>query len=668
VKTFVITKIIQRLPFGPTLLDALDVFHATPAQIGAGAALGLFVALAPPDAGLAWLALFLAGMTSANLTATFTVGLAVKPLSIFWLDPIAWDVGRRVNEGTLAPVLSKILALPVVSLLGLERYHVMGAATVSILAAVPIFLIVRTLSSVFQRGTYKAIEVAKDKLRRGEKLTDEERDLAERPEPAKIPVRYKLILLFAIALAIVDLVAFKPILSAALQRKLPVAVGSALGTPPVKVEWKSLDASLVRGTVAFEDLRVADPQNPDEDLVRAKTARAKWSTAALLLHRLSIDELVLEEPKMHVKRDASGRLSIEPDAGKPAAAPTSGDSSWAWTIKRVLEEAKRRRDEELARRKAPDSKSDDKKDDKSKTDASKPDVSKTPDVNAPGGAASDRPTTPPPTETGDRAKHGIPGFNPDLASPPRVVVKKLLLGGLEVDAKDAQGGAPGFRFDEADLRELTDDRLANGQPAKATFKGAVIDAKKQQLGKVEAELVIEPPAERGKPSRFILKVSFADLDLATADPWIASFSALRFDKGKAKLALQVQGEGLDGPIQAAPRIELTELVAKARRPGEKVLGGLDAQKVADEVTAAGAFTLDDVKVTGTLTSPEIDAGDTLKKIVIEGGERWAKKKAGEEASKLADKAADKAKEKLGAQGGDAAKGLLDKGKSLFGGN
>ena len=124
---------------------------------------------------------------------------------------------------------------------------------------------------------------------------------------------------------------------------------------------------------------------------------------------------------------------------------------------------------------------------------------------------------------------------------------------------------------------------------------------------------------------------------------------------------------MNDPIsEAQPVIELSNLVAKARDPNGKIVG-IDAEKVATEVTEAGAFTLKDVKISGTLLEPRIDMGDTLKQIAIEGGKRFVAKAATAAVDKAADAASKKVEEKLGnGKAGEAAKGLLDKGKGLFG--
>lgn len=657
------------------LRSAFDIFGASPGETAAGAALGVFLALCPADAPLAWAVVVAATVLRTNVTAALIAAVLLKPLSVFVLDPFAWEVGRSVNEGALAGTLAKVLALPGVALLGLDRYHVMGALVLGAVGAGPVFFVVRVATGVARRGAQLAKQAAIEKWKRGEKLSDEERVIAEASARLWLPFRMKAGIALIVLLVVLDLVALVPVISWALQKKLPAAIAAVLGTPPAKVEWKSLRASLVRGELDFEDLRIADPRKPDEDLLRTKRARVAISPLALFRRRVVIEEILCEEPRMHVRRESDGRLSVDPNA-KPGATPAGGEPGWATALRFVLEEAKRRAEEEARERargrgEEPAKKPEDgggTKEGKPEARGEKlPSVEK-PDVTMPGAggpkAAAKGP--PPPTTPLERLRHGIPGANLDLSSPPHVVVRKISCPGLEVEAKDASGGAPGFRFDDADLRELADDRIAHGEVAQARLQGTVLDSKKQAVGKVSIGLKLAPPAPAGGPGTgYRLSIELSGLDLAAAEPWLASFCPLRFEKGKALLTLSVEGQGLAGPIDAAPVLELSELVARARDPQGKILG-FEAERVAKEVTEASAFAFKDVKVKGTLLSPTFELGDTIKQIVMEGGARYAKRLGTAAAEKAAAAAQEKAKEKLGEKAGDATKGLFEKGKSLFG--
>src|SRR5438552_824120 len=98
-----------------------------PRSAALGAALGVFLGLAPLDSGLAALAALLVCLSDASVVIAALAGISLKLVATFALDGPALEIGRSVNESAVARGLGSLYGWPVVALLGLERYHVMGA-------------------------------------------------------------------------------------------------------------------------------------------------------------------------------------------------------------------------------------------------------------------------------------------------------------------------------------------------------------------------------------------------------------------------------------------------------------------------------------------------------------------------------------------------------------
>lgn len=672
----------------------LDLTKTKPRNVAAGVALGAFLAFVPEKCGLVAFVLFVVAMTGASGTAAALVGVLLKTVSIYVLDDRAHAIGMAINESDFARGHAGLWNLPGVALLGLERYHVMGGAVLGLIAAIPGFIIGYRLQGVVVRLRGKFDE--KMALRKKAKLEDaaraksekeggdvaaavaavaaawqKEQDEKNAPRPPAsfgkkawglVPKKW---LVLALVLVVFDLVGAKPAVKWALQEKFPTELAKAMGVgrdasgqvaQAGKITWDDAgyEVSLLRGHVVMANLHVANPKNPKEDLLVAKLVDMKVDFVALLRRQFVVELMTLDAPQLAVTRAEDGTLSVEPNPMADAPRTDPG-ADWSERAQKAMERIKKEREER--KKKAAEEK-------KAQKEGKSEELAN----------AKKKPATV--DEALKRAALGLPGANDELAAPPRWTVKKVQLNGFAVKVQDPKESVPSFQFKDGLVLESTQDQRANGKPIQCDLVGSLVDAAQREQGKVEIHFTADPPektdAEDQKPVGWKLGVKLVDVDLREVDGMIARTIPLRFEKGKATITLDAHGHGLDGDLDAAPKIALKELDARARNPGQPICG-MDATRVAQEVTNCGAFEMNDVKITGSVLAPKVEVGDTLKNLVVQGGINYGKKAAAEQLNKGVDKAV----EKLGGKipGVDEKKaddlkkgagGLLDKGLGGFG--
>lgn len=85
-------------------------------------------------------------------------------------------------------------------------------------------------------------------------------------------------------------------------------VQSGQAATGAKVEIESLQFGWLSGTLRLDEIQVADPQSPFENLVEAEEAELVLNVAALLRKEMVVDRAVLHQVKFSQPRTQSGRL------------------------------------------------------------------------------------------------------------------------------------------------------------------------------------------------------------------------------------------------------------------------------------------------------------------------------------------------------------------------
>lgn len=641
--------------------DYFDLTKEEPRNVALGAALAAFLGFVPLKCGLVALIVFLIGMTDASGTVAAILGLLLKPVSMYVFDPTAIDIGRKICESDFAKSHAGLFNAPGLALLGLEKYHVMGGATLGLMAAIPFFIVFYRLQMVVLKIREKAVvkATALKKKRAEEKAAARGKspeeiiaagEAAIAPKPEKKPgllgkilairARWQAIplkkwIFLAIVLTVFELFFAKPMMRTILKEKMPDGLAKALGmVDPVtgqvtqrgKVDFDdaSFDFSLVRGRLHMEKLEVTNPKNTKEDLFKANVVEAKISFLSLLRKQFVVELLQLDTPKLAVARESDGTLSIEPPAtaGTPPAA--QGSSDWATKAKSYMDRAKKEYEERKKK----------KEDEKKAAQEGKKTDQQVAQEKKPSSLS----------DAIDRAEDGLPGENDDLLAS-KWVVKEVKLSGFSVDLQDPQTQAPGFAFNDGKVLEMAQNRLENGQATVLDLVGALVDVAKKEEGKLKLNFSEDPPTLDGKPVGFKLHAEITDVSLHDTDGLFANVVPFSFDKGTATITVDATGHGLDGDLDATPKIAFKDVVAKARNPNEQV-AGFPASKVAEEITNCGAFDLNDIHITGCVLAPKVELGDTIKNLVVQGGTNFAKKKGQELLNKEGQNLLDKANKKV----------------------
>ncbi|MEZ0231100.1 MAG: DUF2062 domain-containing protein, partial [Planctomycetota bacterium] len=595
-----------------------DITKAEPRHVAMGAALAGFLGFVPLKCGLVALILLIVGMTNANGTIAVILGALLKPVSMYALDERAVQIGRSINESGFAKSHANIWNAPGVALLGLEKYHVMGGAILGAMTAVLFFIVFFKVQQVVRRvretAVAKATEIKRKKAY--EKALAEgappeaaatTADEAVAAKPAKAPgcigkllgayatwrkIPLKKWVFLAAVIALFEFVIAKPMMRSILKEHFPDNLAKSLGMVDVdgnvvqrgKVEFDdaSFDFSLIRGRFFITKLEVTNPKNPKENLFTAAEVEGKMSFAALLRRQVLVERIAVKDPQLAVARESDGSLGIEP---KPPAnsPPPPASSDWASKAKQYLERAKKEYDER--QKKKAEEKKDDKGDKKPVEPAKKP--------------ASF-------AQMLERAQDGLPGENEDLLAS-KWVVKEVVLSGFSVNLQDPQNQAPSLSFNSGQVLEAAQNRIENGKATVLDLVGSLVDASKRVQGKLKLAFTQDAPdkADPSKPVGWKLHAELAEVNLSETDGLYADVIPLRFEKGTATLVVDATGHGLDGDLDAKPKIAFKEVVAKARRTDEKI-GGMDAVKVAEEVTNCGEFELNDITITGCVLAPKVE--------------------------------------------------------------
>lgn len=212
---------------------------------------------------------------------------------------------------------------------------------------------------------------------------------------------------------------------------------------------------------------------------------------------------------------------------------------------------------------------------------------------------------------------------------PLFVVRRLVVEGAVIEIEDRAAGAP--------PREIT---------------GASIEVKNLTT----APSLVPEPLE--------LDASFAAAPAVFDALFRRTIPVVFSEKTLARVRSSVSFK--DWKIDWRPLLDLTNMEARAREPGGKVLG-IDARKFAEALTEVRDVALHDLRIHGDAWAPEVELGDTLKNVVIEAlkkrGERAAAEEIEKGLSKLEGKLGIDAKKKIEES---PAGGLLEKGKEAAG--
>lgn len=548
---------------------------ATPASCAAAVLFGCLIGLVPFGVHtLLFFALLVVFRVPAGLG--MVCGAILTLLRLVALQFVGAPLGASLlAEGSVSRgVVVALLDIPVIGLIPLEQHAVLGGIVMAIALGVLLWL-----------PTVMAVRGYRSKLRgklTGSKKYDKVAWLFGRPPEEDKEwgrfaiIRWKLVLGVVAVFVLLGWLGAGP----AIDRGVSTILEEALMED---AEIGKVSCSIFSGEVVIEDLKVGGQGESGKETLSARRAHANISIVDLLRRKAVIENLELDRPRLRLETDEDGKLVIlkKHEEKDKEAGLDPGE---------IYERAK---------------------DTYGKIENARDWVQKFRDlmsyIQARDDVAAEDPV----------AYARLFGYTklPELG--PRVVVKSIKVSGLDLELSGDGGlslrdfGVHGQEFSSDPARHTekmsakTDGKLGDQDPATFLLKSLAsgldgtlhVDLEKMAVANLGVDL-LQPLVADTLP--FLLKKGTVALDIGGAQDWI---------KG-------------DGTCDLTARLILKDLNI-APRQGVSTLAGIDATQLCAAVSDAGTFGLD-VRITGHLSDPEIDVGNTMDNLMRLGAAAFKK--------------------------------------------
>lgn len=447
------------------------------------------------------------------------------------------------------------------------------------------------------------------------------------------------------ALVVVPLV-----LALVLKDTVAHTLAERLGSRALGAQLEVGDAhvALFASRVTLEQVKALDRDHPEDELFSAAEASFDFDLLEALRGRLVIDELRLSGPRGKVvrRKDGSigagerpGRPPEEVEPGEPGVpGPEPGESEEDW--RRRLGELEKKREELEKKRDFADSV-----------------VERLRQLEEwlhrrEQAEAEEEGGVPPGPRPSGRAELA-------RADRPRVVVHRIVCEGLELTVRDEAAGAPPLQLADGKLiiENLSSEPLGYPEPVLVDLQSGLADAEGALLelaGRVDASL---------EALQASFDVTAEDLPAHLFDPLLKDTLPLEFQSAtKASLAAALAFA--DFRIDLQPVLVLKDIAVTPRDPAQDEIAGLDAEDVVKALREVGRITLSDIRVHGSVFAPEVSLGDTLQRLVREGGKAYAERKAREEAAALQEQLEERLRQR--AEEGGPLGDVLGAGEGVLG--
>lgn len=175
----------------------------------------------------------------------------------------------------------------------------------------------------------------------------------------------------------------------------------------------------------------------------------------------------------------------------------------------------------------------------------------------------------------------------------------------------------------------------------------------------------------GDLSKYVVSFAAPNLDVSVVSAFIGESLPVSLASGKIGVGAKIELYGNEG-LKIVPELAFQD-VKLAEKPGEDKVAGIDAKQFisafneASDALGGERLNIADLKITGSLSSPKFEWGNTVTDLVKQGGRAFANKQIEkgksllkEEAGKHLDKATDILNKELDKTGvGDAVKKGLE---------
>jgi len=292
--------------------------NLSPNQIAVAVALGVFAGL-PPMGIHILLPCSLALLLRCSFRS-FLISLGLFKLISLAVAPGAFAIGRWLldSQRGLDAFWRRLFHLPVLAPMGYSRYLLLGSLVISVLIAVPVFVLVRWLVIRYRVSFASWVSgwrlSAWMKDRRGTGLA--RRFLAGGkakyetvPPPRGVFrfIRREMLIGLPILYALCYLLA--ALIVPFFAGTLTTSTASWVVGSEVAVEDTSFN--LLTGGLTLSDLSIQDPKQPEENLIEIPSLTLDAGMVPLLARRVVFNRVVISDASLHVVRESDGTLNID---------------------------------------------------------------------------------------------------------------------------------------------------------------------------------------------------------------------------------------------------------------------------------------------------------------------------------------------------------------------
>lgn len=253
---------------------------------------------------------------NANLTLAVLMGVVSKLLGLALL-PVAYNVGVFLLEGPTQPLFKAAINAPVLALFGFEYYATVGGLAMGLVFGIIAAVLIIGLVNGFRRKMSK-LEEGSEAYQKysskgwvkilawlfvgGGKGKKTYAELLERRVGNPIrPIGVVFAVLLAGLVTVVWMFFSQDIITAQFKSSAEAANGATVDVKAVNLDLKS-------SKLTVTELAMADSQNLDTDLFRAKSLVADVSGRDLLRKRMTLDKVTTVDASTGEKRAIKGRL------------------------------------------------------------------------------------------------------------------------------------------------------------------------------------------------------------------------------------------------------------------------------------------------------------------------------------------------------------------------
>lgn len=405
-------------------------------------------------------------------------------------------------------------------------------------------------------------------------------------------VRWKVVGVLA---ALVLAVYFLGLDSIALSRVNSAGEESSAATWSVR----DLALGLLAGRAEFLDLLVNTPDGGQaaepsagsgNRVFNAAAVKVDLSTGAMLSRRFVVEQVLLDAPRLFVKRQEDGSLNVgelggEPEVEPEEPAPEEEPRDWLETARKWYRRIQKIREWRAGK------------------DEEEPEEREE-EGEAPWSVDYSR------------------GVEYPFEVRPTFEIREIVTQNLTIDFSDASSEATIPSLEEGTLRV----RHITSRPSAQSEATAFELSGKMGSSTISVEGTVDL---RGEGATFDLQAVLASLPASLIEKFVGPSLPVTLESGTISVDTRVLLAGRD-TLEVVPRLIFQDIVLEPKDPDGKI-AGFEASRFTKAFNEAsrelGTLEISDLRITGSLASPKFEWGDTVRNLVVSGAKAFARKQA-----------------------------------------